>query len=240
MDRKRVCSTQRNIFSSLFSMDLRVDLYIFYSFFLFFLSSLRLFQKDPFRKGRYSFDEPEEPSYIRDHSRYKRVDNNLISSIARANDSHRVRGVARQNEVSANRAVWGGWMGREVTMAVPIVFLTFIPLIIPWDYYDRRWRSSLCSAKAGRSRVTRLLSAGRGNDAEKCEMNAHKRRTRGARCGDRELNVTANGTCALLYLIHSLLCVCFSINKSVCKPLRFNDRQIKRDYWNVIRNSILC
>lgn len=108
MDRKRVCSTQRNIFSSLFSMDLRVDLYIFYSFFLFFLSSLRLFQKDPFRKGRYSFDEPEEPSYIRDHSRYKRVDNNLISSIARANDSHRVRGVARQNEVSANRAVWGG------------------------------------------------------------------------------------------------------------------------------------
>lgn len=108
MDRKRVCSSQRNIFSSLFSMDLRVDLYIFYSFFLFFLSSLRLFQKDPFRKGRYSFDEPEEPFYIRDHSRYKRVDNNLISSIARANDSHRVRGVARQNEVSANRAVWGG------------------------------------------------------------------------------------------------------------------------------------
>lgn len=111
-----------------------------------------------------------------DHSRYKRVDNNLISCTARANDSHRVRGVARQNEVSANRTAWGGWMGREVTMAVPIVFLTFIPLIIPWDYYDRRWRSSLCSAKAGRSRVTRLLSAGRCNDAEKCAQTANPRR----------------------------------------------------------------
>ena len=132
-------------------------------------------------QSRYAFANGRKPN---DHS-LKRVDNNLISTIARANDSHRVRGVSRQNERNAN-SLWGGWIGREVTMAVPIVFLTFIPLIIPWDYYDRRWRSSLCLTKADDLKLRGHCQRGAAT-TPKMRNERAQTANRSARCGDREL-----------------------------------------------------
>lgn len=106
MDRKRICSNA-TFFLPSFPW-IYASIYIF--FILFFYFSFLLygyFKKILLEKAAIRLTSRRRV-YIRDHSRYKRVDNNLISSIARANDSHRVRGVARQNEVSANRAVWSG------------------------------------------------------------------------------------------------------------------------------------
>lgn len=219
MDRKRICS-QSNIFPSLFSMDLHVDVYIFLFSFSFLYG---YFKKILFRKvWRYSFDEREEVEAIT-----VVISESIIIWFPVLRE--RTIPIASEELLDKTRwaqtglrgvAEWAAkWQWRCQLFSWLLSHLLFretIMIVVGDRHYARRRPADLeLRGFCQRGAVT-------------TPKNAHKWRTRGARCGDRELNVTVNGTCALLlYLIHGLLCVCFSINKSVCKPFGFNDQQIK-------------
>lgn len=115
-----------------------------------------------FLKSHCTFTARRKPN---DH-RLKRVDNNLISPIARVNDSHRSRGVSRQNERNANRPSVG-WLNRPRSdNGGTNCFPDFYP-----TYYSARllWSSLaivIMFDEGRQSQVTRPLSAGCSNDAE--------------------------------------------------------------------------